>query len=218
MESSCPATLAVDAREVSKRYGTRWALTRLSFTVATGESLLLTGQNGSGKTTLLRLLACAARPTLGSLKVWGSDVLQEAASVRQHTALLSHATFLYEDLTGAENLLLVARALRLQAEAVGPVLESVGLADRAHHPAREYSAGMRKRLSVGRLLLKRPRVALLDEPFGELDPLGISRMEGWIGQLQAGGSSVILATHQVEQGQALCRQRLHLEQGQAVAL
>ena len=208
---------AVDAGEVSKRYGSRWALVRVSFTLEAGESLLLTGHNGSGKSTLLRLLAGMAPPSFGTLRVLGQSVAEDREAVRERTALLSHASFLYEDLTARQNLVLVTRALGAPEAEATDMLATVGLADRADPPVREFSAGMRKRLSVGRLLLQKPQLALLDEPFGELDPRGIEQMEGWIRGLQAQGTSVVLATHLVEQGQALCPRRLHLESGRVVS-
>jgi heme exporter protein A len=211
------SALAVDAKEVSKRYGTRWALARVSFTLPQGASLLLTGPNGSGKTTLLRLLASASRPSFGLLRVGGFDVAGDPEQVRRHTALLSHASFLYEDLSARENLLLMARVLGRTPEEVDARLEHLGLTARADHPVREFSAGMRKRLAVARLLLQDPALALLDEPFGELDPGGIAQMERVIRDLQEGGTSVVLATHLVDQGKALCQHRLHLEEGRVVA-
>jgi heme exporter protein A len=217
MDDPRPAALAVDATEVSKRYGTRWALARVSFTLLHGESLLLTGHNGSGKSTLLRLLASASRPSYGVLRVAGHDVTTERDEVRRHVALLSHASFLYEDLSARENLVLVARALGHPRTVADTLLEEMGLGTRASHPVREFSAGMRKRLAVARLLLQEPALALLDEPFGELDPAGITLMERLIRDLQQRGTSVVLATHLVDQGRALCRQRLHLVEGRAVA-
>ena len=208
---------AVDAGEVSKRYGSRWALVRVSFTLQAGESLLLTGHNGSGKSTLLRLLAGMAPPSFGTLRVLGQSAAEDREAVRERTALLSHASFLYEDLTARQNLVLVTRALGAPEAEATDMLATVGLVDRADHPVREFSAGMRKRLSVGRLLLQKPQLALLDEPFGELDPRGIEQMEGWIRGLQGQGTSVVLATHLVEQGQALCPRRLHLESGRVVS-
>jgi heme exporter protein A len=93
----------------------------------------------------------------------------------------------------------------------------VGLKARSDSPARHFSAGMRKRLAIARLLLKQPKVALLDEPFGELDPQGIHQMEGHIRDLQATGATVVLATHLIEQGLRLTQDRLHLENGRLTA-
>lgn len=213
------AVLAVDVKDVSKRYGRRWALARLSFQLEAGQSLLLTGHNGSGKTTLLRLLATATSPSVGDLKVMELDARRDREAIRQQVALLSHTNFLYEDLTAEQNLALFARLLGFPApkDRARALLERVGLGARAENPVRQFSAGMRKRLAIARLLLKEPTLALLDEPFGELDPAGIREMEEIIRQLKASGAALILATHLVEQGKALCEQRLHLSEGRQVS-
>lgn len=209
---------AVEAIDISKRFGSRWALARLSFTLLAGRSLLLTGHNGSGKTTLLRLISTATFPTAGTLKVLGFHSKDERAALRPSVALVSHASFHYEDLTAAQNLTLSAKLLGVQdaAEQVGRLLERMGLSGRADSPVRQFSAGMRKRLAIARLLMKAPKVALLDEPFGELDPAGILQMEGLIRELQGQGTSVVLATHLIEQGRSLTQERLHLEGGRRV--
>lgn len=210
--------LAVEALDISKRFGARWALSRLSFSLAQGRSLLLTGHNGSGKTTLLRLIATASFPTAGTLKVLGFDCRAQRDQLRPSVALVSHASFHYEDLTAAQNLMLSARLLAVPqaAQTVTQLLERMGLAARADSPVRQFSAGMRKRLAIARLLMKAPQVALLDEPFGELDPAGIQQMEGLIRELQGQGTSVVLATHLIDQGLTLTQERLHLEGGRKV--
>ena len=211
--------LALDIRDVSKRYGPRWALSRLTYSLPVGVSLLLTGHNGSGKSTLLRVIATSTSPTAGGLSVLGLDAAKEREAVRRKVALLSHSSFLYEDLTAEQNLLLLARLLGVAKprDAAGALLSKVGLGTRAHHAVRTFSAGMRKRLAIARVLLKQPRLALLDEPFGELDPAGISDMEKIIGEMQTKGTSVVLATHLIEQGRALTQRRLHLREGRAVS-
>lgn len=211
--------LAVEVNDVSKRYGKRWALARLSFTVQSGRSLLLTGSNGSGKTTLLRTIATAIRPTAGTIRVLGLDCRADRQEVRERVALLSHTSFLYEDLTAEQNLRLLRRLISAESSRgqIEALLDRVGLAHRAKHPVRQFSAGMRKRLAIARLLLKSPSVALLDEPFGELDPGGVVDMERIIAELKAAGTTILLATHLVEQGLSLCEERLHLSEGRAVA-
>ena len=211
--------LAVEAVDISKRFGARWALARLSFGLPLGRSLLLTGHNGSGKTTLLRLIATASFPTAGTLRVLGHDARTGRDQLRPFVALVSHASFHYEDLSAAQNLSLSAKFLGRGGEPklVAELLERMGLSERADSPVRQFSAGMRKRLAIARLLMKAPRVALLDEPFGELDPAGIKQMEGIIRELQGQGTSVVLATHLVEQGLSLTNERLHLEAGRKVA-
>jgi heme exporter protein A len=213
---SLPPAIVLD--DVSKRFGARWAVSRLSYSLPAGRSLLLTGHNGSGKTTLLRMISTATFPTAGAIKIFGAETRKERDELRHDVALLSHASFLYEDLTAAQNLTLVAQFLALDKpkELVASLLERIGLTSRADSPVRQFSAGMRKRLTIARLLMKAPKLALFDEPFGELDPAGIKQMEDLLRELQAGGTTIILATHLVEQGQALTQERLHLEQGRKV--
>lgn len=214
MES--PPAIVLD--DVSKRFGARWAVSRLTYTLPAGRSLLLTGHNGSGKTTLLRMIATATFPSAGTISLFGKETREGREALRHEVALISHASHLYEDLTAAQNLTLLARFLGVAdtKKAVGELLERIGLGARADSPVRQFSAGMRKRLSIARLLMKKPKLALFDEPFGELDPAGIAQMEGLLKELQAGGVTTVLATHLIEQGVALTHERLHLDQGRKV--
>jgi heme exporter protein A len=209
---------AFELSDVSLRYGYRWALARLTFRLDAGTSLLLTGHNGSGKTTLLKVLSTAISPTVGRVQVLGYDTRQDKEEIRARVSLLSHASYAYEDLTAEQNLVLLGRLLG-HVDPVASAAEQlarVGLTARAHHPVRQFSAGMRKRLAIARVLLKKPRLALLDEPFGELDPAGIELMESIMGELKAAGTTLVLATHLIEQGERLCDARLHLENGRMV--
>jgi heme exporter protein A len=219
MQAPAPATSpAIALHDVSKRYGRHWALARLSYALPPGRSLLLTGHNGSGKTTLLRLVATALSPTAGRVEVLGRNTVTDRDAVRHQVALLSHASFLYEDLTAHQNLTVLARLLGLPSpsDVASALLTRVGLTKRTDSPVRQFSAGMRKRLAIARLLMKTPSLALLDEPFGELDPAGIQAMEAIIAELKASGVTVVLATHLIEQGLSLCEERLHLQEGRAV--
>ena len=208
---------ALQLHEVSKRYGARWALVRLSLTVKRGASVLLTGHNGSGKTTLLRVLATAVRPSSGTIHVLGVDTRRDPEKVRSQVGLLSHANFVYEDLSGLENLEVLARLLGVPASTAPGALERVSLSPKDDRPIRTYSAGMRRRLALARLFLKQPPVALLDEPFVELDPAGVAELEARIRELHASGTTLVLATHHIEQGLQLCTDRLHLDQGHSIA-
>ena len=208
-------TLAVETSGLSRRYGRRWALADVSLEIPTGSVTMLAGRNGSGKSTLLRVLATALRPDHGEARVLGYDVRQARDAVRRKVALLAHQSFLYEALTARENLRVAASFLGRDASS--GLLARVGLESRADDPVASFSAGMRKRLSIARMLLKEPQLALFDEPFGELDPGGIEQMEGLIRELQERGSTVVLATHLIEQGRSLCTQRLHLSGGRAAA-
>src|SRR5688500_1883522 len=206
----------VHAEALSKRYGARWALVRVGFQVASGEVAMLAGRNGSGKSTLLRVLATALRPDMGTAKVAGLDVTAHRDEVRRRVALLDHRSHLYDVLSALENLEVMAAFIgdpELDRARLMAVLEEVGLAERASDPVSEFSAGMRKRLGLARVLLKEPEVALLDEPYGELDPPGFRLVDGVLDRLRRRGATVLMATHLVERGRQHCDRALVLSGG-----
>jgi len=205
------ATLAVETRGLSRRYGRRWALADVSLEVPAGSVTMLAGRNGSGKSTLLRVLATALRPDHGEALVLGHDIRRARDAVRRKVALLAHQSFLYEALTARENLQVAASFLGRDAE--GALLDRVGLGTRADDPVASFSAGMRKRLSLARVLLQQAELVLLDEPYGELDPPGFALLDGVIGELRQRGATVVMATHLVDRGRLLCDGALLLEEG-----
>ena len=174
---------------------------------------MLAGKNGAGKSTLLRILATAIQPDRGTASVEGFDVVRDREDVRKVTALLAHQSYLYESLTARENLRVVADHLRKSRARIEPILEQVGLASRAGDPVAAFSAGMRKRLSFARLLLQEPRLALLDEPYGALDPPGFDLVDDVIAALRSSGATVVMATHQWERASRLCDTAVVLDQG-----
>jgi heme exporter protein A len=207
----------IQAEHLSRRYGRRWAVADVSFAIDEGDVLILAGANGSGKTTLLRLLATAIRSDHGTLRIGGFDARTHREDIRRFSALLGHASYLYEALTARENLDVFASHLGRGAEAIPSLLERVGLAERAHDLVATFSAGMRKRLSFARLLLQTPRLALIDEPYGALDPSGFALVDELVRELKASGATVVMATHQLERGRALGDAFLSLEQGRIAA-
>lgn len=210
--------IAIAAAGVSRRYGRRWALTNVGFEVPEGALVMVTGRNGSGKTTLLRVLATALRPDMGTVRILGHDVGREREQVRRDTALLGHRTHLYEPLTALENLAVAARFLGADAgrPALLARLEEVGLGDRADDFVQTFSAGMRQRLALARTLQQDPRVVLLDEPYGHLDPPGFLLVDGLLQRLRRDGVTVLMATHLVARGRKLCDRGLVLEAGRLV--
>src|SRR3954471_8051913 len=210
--------IAVAASGLCRRYGRRWALLDVSFDVPEGALVMVAGRNGSGKSTLLRILSTAIRPDRGAVRILGQDARADRERVRQDLALLDHSTHLYEPLTALENLELVARFLRQSSSRAALLgrLAQVGLADRGDDPVRTFSAGMRKRLALARVLLQEARVLLLDEPYGDLDPPGFLLVDGLLEQLRARHATVLMATHLLRRGQALCSRALVLEAGRLV--
>jgi heme exporter protein A len=153
-------------------------------------------------------------PDLGTARVAGLDVVEDRDQVRSRVALLDHKSQVYDVFTALENLELVARFLGdAKRDLCMSVLEEVGLADRAADPVSEFSAGMRKRLALARVLLKAPEVALLDEPYGELDPPGFRLVDGVLDRLRRRGATVLMATHLVDRGREHCDRALVLSAG-----
>jgi heme exporter protein A len=203
--------LAVETIGLSRRYGRRWALSDVSVGVPAGSVVMLAGRNGSGKSTLLRVLATALRPDHGSARVAGHDVRLERDLVRRKVALLGHHSFHYEALTARENLGVAASFLGRPCDP--GLLARVGLETRADDPVSSFSAGMRKRLALARVLLQDAAIVLLDEPYGELDPPGFALLDRVISELRARAATVIMATHLVDRGRVLCDRALMLEEG-----
>jgi heme exporter protein A len=205
--------LAIDASHLARRYGRRWALADVSFQLERGRVMMVAGRNGSGKTTLLRILSTAIRPDGGRALVAGYEVAGHREEIRRETALLAHYSYLYEALTARENLDIVARFCGAPPPSAANVLERVGLADRADDPVSAFSAGMRKRLSFARVLLQKPTIAFLDEPYGQLDPEGFTLVEDVVGELKRAGATVLIATHQVDRVGRFADAQLVLERG-----
>lgn len=204
---------AVDAEQLARRFGRRWALVDVSFQVPRGAVLMVAGRNGSGKSTLFRLVASAIRPDQGRVSVAGFDVVRHREDVRKAVALLSHDSYLYETLTARENLEVVADHLGVARNGIMSLLERVALAARAGDAVSTFSAGMRKRLSFARVLLQNASVVLLDEPYGQLDPEGFALVDDVVRELKSRGATVLIATHQLERGGKLADLAMFLEAG-----
>jgi len=204
---------AVAAWNLARRYGRRWALADVSFQLARGAVMMVSGRNGSGKTTLLRILSTAIHPDAGNASVGGYDIRTQRDEIRRSTALLSHSSYLYDSLSAKENLEIVARFCGAPPPSAASALDRVGLAERANDPVSTFSAGMRKRLSFARVLLQKPSIAFLDEPFGQLDPEGFALIEEVVAELKGSGATVMIATHQIERVERIADVRLALENG-----
>jgi heme exporter protein A len=204
---------AVAASNLARRYGRRWALADVSFQLARGAVMMVSGRNGSGKTTLLRILSTAIHPDAGNASVGGYDVKTQRDEIRRSSALLSHYSYLYESLSAKENLEIVARFSGATLHSAASALDRVGLAERANDPVSTFSAGMRKRLSFARVLLQKPSIAFLDEPFGQLDPEGFALIEEVVAELKSSGATVMIATHQIERVARIADVHLALENG-----
>jgi heme exporter protein A len=187
--------LAIDARALARRFGSRWVLRGASLQLRRGEAAGLVGSNGSGKSTLLRLLCTLLRPSAGSASIFDADVVKDADAVRASTGFFSPIAGVYDDLTAIENLRFAAAMLRRKESDAHAALERVGLAAHADERVRGFSSGMLRRLSLGRLFLQAPSLLLLDEPYNNLDVGGIALVNDTIRETLARGGAALVVVH-----------------------
>lgn len=178
-------------------FGAQRVLDGVDLDVAAGEAVALLGPNGAGKTTLLKIVATLLRPTRGTASIDGLDSVRDAEAVRGRLGVVAHGNYVYEELTARENL---AFWMRLGGHAadrdtLDGALAEVELDRHADARVRTFSAGMRRRLSLARLTLARPRVLLLDEPFAGLDQRARKWLEGRLETFKEGGGALLMATH-----------------------
>ncbi len=215
MEASTGGASALSLDGIVRRFGRRWVLRGVSLHVVPGEVVALTGRNGSGKTTLLRIITTGLRPTRGSGSVFGRDLVQDAAGVRELVGMLAHHAGLYDDLTAGENLAFALRMYgeRPEAASIEGPLERVGLRAERDERVRGFSAGMRRRLALARLLLRPPRLLLLDEPYASFDVDGIQLVNRFAARVAADGGAVIVATHELARGRGLIDRAVRISEG-----
>lgn len=204
---------AVAIEGVTRRFGRRWALRGVTLSVAAGEVVGVEGHNGSGKSTLLRILSTAIKPTGGRARVFGHDVAKDATAVRGTIAFLTHYPGLYDDLTAEENLQFASRMLGHDFTEIPGLLERVGLGREAKEPVRTFSAGMQRRLSLARLLLQRPLLLLLDEPYNNFDPAGIALVNDVVRDVRARGGSAMIVLHDRHSAGDILDRLVRLRQG-----
>lgn len=204
---------AIDALGVGKRFGIRWVLRGVTLNVDRGEAVGLLGANGSGKSTILRVLGTLLTPNAGTATLNGLDVVRDASAVRGHVGYLAHTPGLYEDLTARENLKFAADMLGLPQSAVDSSLDRVGLGPMAKSRVRGFSAGMQRRLALARLIMRSPKILLLDEPYSNLDEAGVGLMNSVIDDIIRSGGAALLALHELAPARAILDRTLTLADG-----
>lgn len=207
------ADRAIDVRGIGKRFGTQWVLRGVSLDVRGGEAVGLLGANGSGKSTVLRVVGTLLKPNAGTVSVNGLDVGRDASGVRRQVGYLSHTPGLYDDLTARENLQFAADMLGSPPPSLDGLLERVGLAHVADDRVRGFSAGMQRRLALARLILRKPRVLLLDEPYSNLDGDGVALMNATIAGIVSTGGAALVALHEIAPAKGLLDRTLTLDEG-----
>jgi ABC-2 type transport system ATP-binding protein len=219
--SSSASEVAVRAEALVKTFGSTRALDGVDLEIPTGTVLGLLGPNGAGKTTTVRILTTLLKPDSGQAWVAGHDVIADPGLVRQSIGLSGQYAAVDENLTGYENLWMVARLYGMNrpdsAKRARELLSRFRLDEAADRPAKTYSGGMRRRLDLAGALVAEPTVVILDEPTTGLDPRG--RMDTWevIQELVADGATVLLTTQYLEEADQLADRILVIDHGKVIA-
>jgi len=190
---------AVRLTDISRHFGRRRALSRISLTARAGDIIGLLGPNGAGKSTLIGVLATLVTPTSGEVLYGDRSARDWGAALRRSIGLLAHELHLYPELTAFQNLAFFAKLYGLNSvNTVREALVRAGLADRADDDVAGFSRGMRQRLALERALLHQPRLVLFDEPFTGLDDQAVGVVSDRLRALAAAGAIVIVATHDLD--------------------
>ena len=190
---------SVRLTDVSRHFGRRRALSKVSLTLRAGEIVGLLGPNGAGKSTLIGILATLVGATSGEVRYGEHTVREGGSRLRQRIGLLAHELHLYAELTARENLSFFAALYDVDpGPAIDAALARARLTDRADDQVLSFSRGMRQRLGLERALLHRPRLVLLDEPFTGLDDRSVGTVSTRLRQLAADGAIVLVATHDLD--------------------
>jgi len=219
MTASSP--LAIEASGLVKSFGAVHAVDGVDLAVRRGSVYGVLGPNGAGKTTTIRMLATLLRPDAGSARVLGHDIVREADTVRGLVSLTGQLASVDEDLTGRENLILLARLLGLRrADAktrATELLEAFDLADSSGRLVKHYSGGMRRRLDIAASIVVTPRLMFLDEPTTGLDPRSRNQVWDIIRSLAAAGATILLCTQYLDEADQLADGIAVIDHGRVIA-
>lgn len=209
--------LALEVRELSRTFGTRKALDRVSIELPKGAFLSIFGPNGAGKSTLLKILSTLGTPSKGEARVLGLDVVEGAVELRERIGFISHNPLLYPDLTAEENLEFFAEIYCIDnpKERIRELLVAVELDHRRLDLVRTFSRGMLQRLSIARALLHDPELIFLDEPYSGLDPHAMDILDSLIRKIRD-GRTFVMVSHDLAKGLELCSHALILAKGKVV--
>jgi len=214
---------SIETNMLTKNFGELVAVDHVSFSVRKGEIFGFLGPNGAGKTTTIRILCTLTRPTDGSAKVAGFDIVRDDARVREHIGLVSEKMIMYDRLTAYENLKLFAKLYNIPKEKMNAKIdELLGLVHMEKWRDAQigtFSTGMKQRINVIRALLNEPEILFLDEPTLGLDPQSTAEIREFIRKInKEGGTTIILTTHMMTEADLLCDRLGIIDKGKIVAL
>ena len=211
----------LELKNLTKRYGERVAVDRLSLSVKRGERFGLLGPNGAGKTTTISMLVGALKPDSGEILFNGEPLSGECDPLKRKIGYVPQELALYDDLSAVENLRFFGAIYGISgshlAEQVNHALELAGLTDRAKNKVRTFSGGMKRRLNLAAALLHEPELLVLDEPTVGVDPQSRNAIFEALEKLAARGITLLYTTHYMEEVERLCERIAIMDQGQIVA-
>jgi ABC-2 type transport system ATP-binding protein len=214
-------TFAIEAQGLEKSFGSTRAVAGVDLAVRRGTVYGVLGPNGAGKTTTIRMLATLVPPSGGTARVFGHDIVKEPDAVRSKVSLTGQFASVDEDLTGLENLILLARLLgfsraqsRLRAQ---ELLDAFDLSEAGGRLVKTYSGGMRRRLDIAASIVVTPELVFLDEPTTGLDPRSRNQVWDITRSLAAGGTTVLLTTQYLEEADQLADRIAVIDHGKVIA-
>ncbi len=210
-DTAVAATWAIEAHGLEKSFGEHCALRGIDLKVSRNERIVIFGPNGAGKTTLLKILSTLVKPSAGSVRLDGIDIRDKPVQIRRKVSLVSHQTFLYDDLTVYENLKFYGKMYDVAGleERIQEVIAWVQLETRLHDRVGTLSRGLQQRASMARAVLHNPSILFLDEPEVGLDPHASAIVKDVLGSISSGSRTVVMTTHNLERG---------LEQGDRIVI
>jgi ABC-2 type transport system ATP-binding protein len=209
------SNLAISVKDLSKKYGTGFAVSHTNFEVPLGKICGFVGPNGAGKTTTIRMLLGLISPTGGSAQILGEPITSPDKYLASVGAMIEGPAF-YPALSGAENLRVLATLGGFAQERVDQLLKQVGLADRGGSKYKTYSLGMKQRLGIAAALLPNPKLLILDEPTNGLDPEGIQEIRQLLRSLADDGTTVFVSSHLLSELELISEYLVMLRKGKVV--
>ncbi len=210
---------ALSLESLSKRFGRIVAVDQLSLEINPGVMAGFLGPNGAGKSTTLYMIPRLVRPSAGSIRIFGTDIWQDYKKAAASLGIMVEAPAFYEYLSGRQNLELSGRLLQnVSSREIDEILQRIGLADRQHDRVRIYSTGMRQRLGIGRAMLGRPKLLILDEPTNGLDPEGTHEVLTFLRErVRNDGLTIFISSHLMSEVEEFCDTVFVINHGRLVA-
>ena len=207
--------LILQTEELTKRYGRRLAVDRVSLSVERGDIFGFLGQNGAGKSTVIRMALGLVRPTRGRVLLFGHDMPRHSLKALGRVGAIVEAPVFYDNFSGWDNLrIMAAMSGGANRKRIEETLDLVDLLPRAHDPVRTYSHGMRQRLGIAQALLPDPQFVILDEPTDGLDPQGIRDVRSLLPRLRDElGLTILLSSHLLDEVERICNAVAIIDQG-----